>query len=47
LRRLVDSGVPGVSCSIGNKTETLLEGAFGSRVIVSTIESLSVRQPVY
>jgi len=48
LRRFVDSGaVPGVSYSIGNKTETLVEGAFGSRVIVSTIESLSVRQPVY
>ena len=48
LRRLVDSGaVPGVSYSIRNKTETLVEGAFGSRVIVSTIESLSVRQPVY
>ena len=48
LRRLFDSGaVPGVSYFIGNKTETLVEGAFGPRVIVSTIESLSVRQPVY
>jgi CubicO group peptidase (beta-lactamase class C family) len=34
LRRLVDSGaVPGISYSIGNKSETLAEGAFGSRVI--------------
>jgi CubicO group peptidase (beta-lactamase class C family) len=34
LRRLVDSGaVRGVSYSIGNKSETLMEGAFGSRVI--------------
>jgi CubicO group peptidase (beta-lactamase class C family) len=34
LRRLVDSGaVPGVSYSIGNRTETLAEGAFGLRVV--------------
>jgi CubicO group peptidase (beta-lactamase class C family) len=34
LRRLVDSGaVPGISYSIGNRTETLAEGAFGLRVI--------------
>jgi len=34
LRRLVDSGaVPGVSYSIGNRSETLAEGAFGLRVI--------------
>ena len=34
LRRLVNSGaVPGISYSIGNKSETLVEGAFGSRVI--------------
>jgi CubicO group peptidase (beta-lactamase class C family) len=34
LSRLVDSGaVPGVSYSIGNRTETLAEGAFGLRVV--------------
>src|SRR6266496_1100438 len=34
LRRLVDSGaVPCGSYSIGNKSDTLVEGAFGSRVI--------------
>jgi CubicO group peptidase (beta-lactamase class C family) len=34
LRRLVDSGaIPGISYSIGNKTETLTEGAFGLRVV--------------
>jgi hypothetical protein len=34
LRRLVDSGaVPGISYSIGNRTETLAEDAFGLRVI--------------
>jgi CubicO group peptidase (beta-lactamase class C family) len=34
LRRLVDSGaVPGVSYSIGNRTETVAEGAFGLRVV--------------
>jgi CubicO group peptidase (beta-lactamase class C family) len=34
LRRLVDSGaVPGVSYSIGSRTETLAEGAFGLRVV--------------
>jgi CubicO group peptidase (beta-lactamase class C family) len=34
LRRLVDSGaVPGVSYSIGNRSETLAEGAFGLRVV--------------
>lgn len=34
LRLLVDSGaVPGISYSIGNATETLIEGAFGLRVV--------------
>ena len=34
LRRLVNTGaVPGINYSIGNKSETLVEGAFGSRVI--------------
>jgi CubicO group peptidase (beta-lactamase class C family) len=34
LRRLVESGaVPGISYSIGNRTETLAEGAFGLRVV--------------
>jgi len=34
LRRLVDSGaVPGISYSIGNRNETLAEGAFGLRVV--------------
>ena len=34
LRRLVENGaVPGVSYSIGNRTETLAEGAFGVRVV--------------
>lgn len=34
LRRLVDSGaVPGISYSIGNKSDTLAEGAFGLRSI--------------
>jgi len=34
LRKLVDSGaVPGVSYSIGNRSETLAEGAFGLRVV--------------
>src|SRR2546430_13051106 len=34
LRQLVDTGAaPGVSYSIGNKTETLAEGAFGLRVV--------------
>jgi CubicO group peptidase (beta-lactamase class C family) len=34
LRRLVDSGaVPGLSYSIGNRTETLAEGAFGLRAV--------------
>lgn len=34
LRRLVDSdAVPGISYSIGNRRETLAEGAFGVRVI--------------
>lgn len=34
LRRLVDSGaVPGISYSIGNRNETLAEGAFGLRVL--------------
>ena len=36
LRKLVDSGsVPGVSYSIGNRSETLVEGAFGLRVVES------------
>src|SRR5690348_11811827 len=34
LRRLIDSGaVPGVSYSIGNRSKTLAEGAFGLRAI--------------
>lgn len=43
LRRLVESGaVPGVSYSIGSKSETLVEGAFGSRVIEPRIQMESV-----
>ena len=39
LRRLVESGaVPGVSYSIGTKSETLIEEAFGSRVIEPRIQ---------
>jgi CubicO group peptidase (beta-lactamase class C family) len=34
LRKLVDTGaVPGISYSIGNRSETLAEGAFGLRVV--------------
>jgi CubicO group peptidase (beta-lactamase class C family) len=43
LRRLVDNGaVPGISYSIGNRSETLAEGAFGLRLVATRAPMESV-----